>query len=367
MRIDKLKEVDKLCKEDKCNKAYNVLLEDLKKITITFYGASVTQQAINHTGEKVGYVSNVKSMLPNILPEYNFDIHQLGFGANQFNDAGYLYFSKLLETSPDIVFLEWHTTALAKFDSAKYDYIFEELLKQNCVVVNLILPFKRCIGKVERENIQQSRFYQSKGVPQVNFYTLMDEEKINKCLRDEVHTNSYGGLEYGKVIVEIIENIIKQQKIVKDTGNIIEPINTYLESPKVSSISLQKDLKQDEIMHIKYQPTSKRVRFFCKSRIGSYSPILDVQYGNKVQTVTIMDQWCHYERESLKAISPLVEEEVNKISFSISRNNPLDKKEFQHIVEKNLNSSYKLNNIQDIYCEGGKIVSVEIKKKEVEL
>lgn len=335
-----------------------------KKITISFYGASVTQQGINQNGEMVGYVPYIKKNLEEKSLDCEFVFHQLGFGSNHLDDAGYLYFSKLLETSPDIVFLEWHTTGLAKFDSAKYDYIIKKLLDINCIVVNLILPFKRCIGKPERENIKQTRWYQEKGVRQINFYKLLDEKEIDKCLRDEVHTNMYGGLVYGKIISKVIEDILQGKQIVRDFGDMIAPVKNYLKAPKISSFILQRDLEQNENMLITYNPMGNPVQFFCESTIGPFSPILDIKYQNKTETIMIIDQWCAYERKCLKPISHTIDGEISTVEFSISSNNPLEKIELKHIKNKNLIDLRKMKNIEKIYCQGGRIMNIEITKRK---
>lgn len=322
----------------------------MKTVTISFYGASVTQQAINRNGEMVGYVPHTKKIVEKKHSEYEFVFHQLGFGSNHFDDAGYLYFSKLLETSPDIVFLDWHTTGLAKFDSVKYDYIIEKLLEKNCVVVNLILPRKGCS---ERENIKQSRWYQEKGVKQVNFYQLLDEQEIDKCLRDVVHTNQYGGVMYGKIISKVIEGMLQAKQIDKDDGEVIAPLQNAQKTPEVSSFALQRDLQEDETMLVTYKPTAEQVRFFCESTVGPFSPILDIAYENKKQTIMLIDQWCSYERECLKPISYDIPSDVSTVSFSISRNNPLEREDLQHLTDKNSTDLRKMKNIKKVYCLGG--------------
>ncbi|WP_428739671.1 WcbI family polysaccharide biosynthesis putative acetyltransferase [Sulfurimonas sp.] len=327
------------------------------KLKIAFYGASVTQQSINREGETVGYVQNIKKILSELLPDKEFLIYQLGYGSNHFNDAGYIYFEDLLKVTPDIVFLEWHSTGIDYFESEKYDYILNKLITSECKIINLILPLKRCIDKPERVNIQQSRWYQKKGVLQLNFYKLLSKQDFYKCIRDEVHTNVYGGQVYGSLIADYIFKIINNEVVLEDDGETISPTKTFEEAPKITSIELNKDLNEYEKLKIELSNVSSQsMQLFFKSRVGPFSPLLNIKTIATSYQVNIFDEWCRYERTVLKSLTKEITADISKLEVSISEVFP------KNISKEFIGIPRKLKEIEKIYCVGGNILNIDIEK-----
>jgi hypothetical protein len=106
------------------------------KVVVVFYGASVTQQSVNRSGEITGYVPNVIANLRSKFGDDAFEFHQLGYGSNHFNDAGFVFFPELLEKKPDIVAMDWHSTWLSKFPGDLYAYVIDTLISAGVRVIN---------------------------------------------------------------------------------------------------------------------------------------------------------------------------------------------------------------------------------------
>jgi hypothetical protein len=337
------------------------------KKTIVFYGASVTQQTTNRNGDRVGYVPNAVQRLLDEFDTGELDFHQLGFGSNHFNDVGYIRFNEVIALKPNIVVLEWHSTGVDNFESAKYDFVIEKLHKIGCKVVSLILPLRRCIGQPERKNIKQSRWYQKKGLIQINFYHLIDREfNLDACLRDEVHTNLIGGVIYGRIVARTISDILKGKVVDSEFGDEVEPTSTYKDAPRISSYKLDGcELNSDQILIVEFRATGP-VQLFADSVIGPYSPILDVESGLLKYEVNIFDQWCSYKRQCLKPITRLNLMPENKILITVSMESPEHRQSQKGSVLGVNFEDRKLSGIERLFMLGGEIVAAKLEKKSGE-
>lgn len=339
----------------------------MKKIKIVFYGASVTQQSTNRDGIKVGYVPNAIQLLFEKFGATQFDFHQMGYGSNHFNDAGFIKFNDVLAIKPDIIVMEWHSTGIGNFDPARYDFVIENLHKIGCKVISLILPLKRCVGKPERENIKQSRWYQRKGLIQINFYPLIGHEiNLDACLRDEVHTNENGGIVYGEIVARIISDIFQGKLVESESGDEIEPVSDYKQAPLVSSFSLDGcDLNYSQSLVVKYQAKGA-VQLFADSMIGPYSPVLDVKCGTVKQSISMWDQWCKYERRCLKPLTHPLRQTEGTVMVSISSESPAYTEHQYNFLQKTDLIDRKLKQLNKLFMVGGNILEIRFKKMKTD-
>ena len=93
------------------------------KCKIAFYGASVTQQ-------RNGFVECFAKMS-------SLKVLKFGFGGMHLSDAGICFIDKVVESKPEICFVDWFSTAYSNQDSnlkLYIDAIAEKLLKIDCRV-----------------------------------------------------------------------------------------------------------------------------------------------------------------------------------------------------------------------------------------
>lgn len=324
---------------------------------IVFFGASVTEQAISRDGIKTGYVAHLKSL----FEESNFDVDivQKGFGSSSFNAAGFIYANEVKELKPDIVVLEWHTTWLGKFDSSKYFSVIASFLKAGIKVVNLVLPRREAI-EPERECVKQSRAAIKQGA---FFLNLIDHVEngidLNQCLRDYVHTSEKGGAVYAQYIYNfLVEEVFKSDSsnpLKKSTNFDVEQ---YFEDIACTSLPFEKKLLPGNKLKIEFEAIASEVQIFAEMRVGPYSPKL-CMYGGTNTKISIWDEWCGYERNCLKALTPVFSPKDNYIVFEISEERPKYEKskyDFSHVIQEDLKCVFKRN----VYCIGAEIKSIKL-------
>lgn len=296
----------------------------MKPTTIVFFGASVTQQGINRAGVRVGYVPNVIERLERSHGQGLFEFHQMGYGSNHFSDAGYILLSEVLTLNPDLVVFEWFTTGLDAFDSAKLDFVIRSLLDCGTMVVSLVLPFKRTIGKPERPCIQQSRWYQRLGLHQINLnHEIGRALDLDICLRDEVHTNELGGAAYADIIAPALSSLLAGQLLPHDPGSEIVPLKDRTMAPIVSSRNMgDLTLMEGDTLKVSFANGSE-VQLYGHSIIGPHSTTLDVRCGEVQHFVTLLDAWCTYERTCLKPLSQKIKLSTGTLEIRISDNDSI--------------------------------------------
>ena len=279
-------------------------------IKVVFFGASVTKQGINHQSlEMVGYVPNVINILSEKYGKSNIEFHQLGCGSVFFSDAGFIHFDEVIKLEPDIVVMDWHTTGEAKFDDKRYGFVIKKLLSKNIKILSLFLPFKRLVGKEERLNVKQTRYYQNNysNFKILNFFKLKKPVlNLDDCLRDEVHTTPYGGKVYGEIISDAIDKFIKNELSCFDDGEVVSPPNEINETI-VSKVNIKNEfIVKDKLeIIIDNDIDNNEISVLADVISGPFAPRLRVFVDNKVLGRSIWDQWCYYERTSLKRLTPV--------------------------------------------------------------
>lgn len=298
-----------------------------KKIIVAFYGASVTQQGVNQRGEITGYVQRVKENLRSKLGDVIFEFHQFGFGSNHFNDAGFIYFSELLQVNPNIVVMDWHSTWLSEFNGDLYAHAIDTLVSAGIRVINCVFPKKSCIGQMERINIKQARWYERRGVPLINLYSEIGRRVDPEiCLRDDVHTTPFGAQVYGLIVSEVIIDILQGREIVPSQGEVIVPPEKY-RVPVVGRYAANLDIGKGGFLDIYLRGYTDwpDVSLLGRCLVGPFAPILDIETCNCKWQMSIWDRWCHFNRVCLKRITPPVKinnSDMFRVCISISDTPP---------------------------------------------
>ena len=163
---------------------------------ITFYGASITQQK-----GALGYVDNFKSIAS------NYEVTSYGYGGNCIEDVGWYCLDHVINDGPKICFIEFATTFLTSF-SDRFHRILNELLANNILPINLILPNKNNISGLEC--IDQIHAAQKNyGIPFLDLRNAYaNRVQDTDFLRDGVHTQEVAAKEYASSILTYLNNFL---------------------------------------------------------------------------------------------------------------------------------------------------------------
>ncbi len=123
-------------------KLYRLLLTELIRQqdtpVVAFFGASITQQK-----EDVSYVAFFKKAWESSLTmnyQRSINVQRLGYGGMHLGDAGLFYLGEVLALGPQVVMLEWHTTAIEKWTYGLLEKIIYTLYCNKILPIILILP-----------------------------------------------------------------------------------------------------------------------------------------------------------------------------------------------------------------------------------
>ena len=191
---------------------------------IIFFGASVTAQTVNHkTNEVTGYFPLLKDFYKK--NDSTIELDRVTAGSSHFNDAGYCLLDKVISLNPDVVFLDWNSTSLAKFDPILFSSFLLKLQQAKAYAVFMLLPRKSCLlNYKERANNDQVFNHINSKVGCLDLYEELkiDEALCSKYLRDECHTTPIGAKKYAETIIRKI-NDIKASRVSHELEDIDRP------------------------------------------------------------------------------------------------------------------------------------------------
>ena len=292
---------------------------------IAFYGASVTQQ-------RNGYIKYFAKLS-------KAKVLKFGFGGMHLNDAGICLVDRVVQSRPEICFIDWFSTYYVGQDgkSALYiDSIAEKLLKIGCRVIFLF-----CARNNDVKVLDWKRFYsetknclKNKGLEYIALDEILYGYPIEEILRDGIHTTKKGSRFYAEVIFHYLQQFTDSSYEKADIKS-----NIY------SSISVlpvkrcfDKELVLEGNCHIQ--------GFFLK--IGPWSGIVDISTGTLSKKENTWDWWCYYGRDHFSFNVPI----EGRATFKIS-DEPFDTSESRDKFDF---SKYKKKLvIHEIYYYGGSL------------
>jgi hypothetical protein len=323
---------------------------------IVIFGASVTQQSVSKAGESTGYVPLLRKKLRSV--DSSYEVVQMGYGSSSFDIAGFLHLEDVVNHSPDIVILEWHTTWLGRFDDQKYAYAIDHLLFKGIKVLNLILPRREYLSP-ERDCVKQSRGCIEKGA---FFLNLIDQVgkglDLDKCLRDNVHTTEHGADRYSDLIMKfLLEEVIDSASpICGIKDNCIGLPQSY-ERPIISRTAVNGHLNIGDTLHVEVYSDSMihkpNIKFFASLRVGPRSGYICLRNFND-SMLLIWDEWCGYDRNALKPISPSIKTGRTEFEFIVPLRQPeysSSKYDFSGVLDSDLNLVFN----GPLFCTGAVI------------
>ena len=262
---------------------------------ISFFGGSVTQQ-----GKESGYVVQFKKLHPEL------NVFQHGYGGQQIYNAGICYIDEILELSPDVLFLDW---SLLPFENCSLRHSGGTLLS-NFIEKSTLVILRKCkdrhifpvfIHMGRTDNIVAISKLVIDEVARKYHVPCIEMNEIHKdslalMFRDSFHTNEIGAKNYAQTI----KHFLAEQTI--SFPFLGESELDHFEFPlfSINSIIINKNIKK------KFSFRLNGVLVGISQTIGPFSGSVIMKVGDAIsQNFKISDQWCYFERETIK-ICPLM-------------------------------------------------------------
>ena len=197
------------------------------------------------------------------------------------NNAGIVFIDKVLESAPDYCFIDWFTSCSTFTNHELVEYLNAIIFKfnnANCKLIFLFLPHKK--------NVERTPFYdqckehlKKYGCFFIDVSNFTSNIDLNKMLKDDVHTTSWGSEVYASCIYEKVENNFKSLKLLK-----------FNEESKYRNIKVKK-VNLAFTKKLELEGDCDIIGFHLL--IGPHSGIVKVG----LEKINIWDQYCHYTRE----------------------------------------------------------------------
>jgi len=253
-------------------------------MNIVFFGASVTEQT-----KKSGYVPQFKQIVTD--NSLNFNIIQKGYGSLHLTDAGICKIDHIIENKPNICFIDWFSTHYIETNKEKLysylDIIVRKLMLINCKISFLLLDRK---DMCENRLIMYKHVIEYAKIYNLDYIELYNNSNVTELLRDDVHTNEAGAIFYSNEFFNyFMKNMI--DKPINYT-NIPEETN---ELYNIEVFKVDKQIDNEIIIRGNF----KIIGIFQK--LGTFSGLVEISSNNENSyKFNVWDQWCYFERNSIK-------------------------------------------------------------------
>jgi hypothetical protein len=238
-------------------------------LKISFFGASVTQQ-------KEGYAQ----VFSDINPGYACSI--FGYGARHLKDAGICLIDAVIQAQADFVFIDWFSTGFIKPNNiaAIKEYINTQVYKFISANIRPIYLFLPQMDDVKSIYVLIQEYLNWLNVPYIDLVRHIEQPA--DFLRDAVHTNAEGSIQYAR----LISNYFSQHWYRYPSPVGVPPPNKYCDI-KSLEINLQ---------------IPSFIEFEGECEVIGISQYVGPYTGYIVANNTIYqnwDRWCYYEREMI--------------------------------------------------------------------
>lgn len=263
-------------------------------MNIAFFGASVTAQ-------KNGYAIQYKKYNTTA----NISIH--GYGSTQLFNAGVCFIDEVLKKNPDVVFLDFIGSVYFTINDNNIkclETILRKCSQNQTILIFLIFinntkpdQFEKCVEYKKLLDTYNSHYLDIHECLMLEKYYDVDYSKI---FRDTVHLTDYGSDIYAKIIYENInfELMKKQNELFTPEENIYYNIKKLYLDIKISK-------------YIKLCGLCKIIGIFQK--IGPFSCMVEITNDKESKKCNIWDQWCYFERTTVKFSCDVIGETTIKI------------------------------------------------------
>ena len=290
------------------------------------FGASVTQQSVNHiSGEITGYTLQLKKQLAKTLGPV--DVEVTACGSSYFDTAGYCLLPGILDSSPDVLVFEWFTTGLKRFDDVLWSSAVKMIRDSEIPTIFAIFPKRSLFSSgLECDAIWQARGAIGGNIFVLDIYKSCRDSFSPEChLRDESHTNANGALFYAEKLSSAIEAALSPlttTSIMHGIDGEYIPVGEPSVLPQVDSVELVNlaDHAKGLSFHVKPQADLTSVRLVLDNKIGPFSPVVRLSFCQQSLEVSLWDPWCHFVRQCYSALPTLngLPPGWHKVELSIS-------------------------------------------------
>ena len=308
-------------------------------------------------------------MLRRLIAEEKLDIEvrTITAASSAFNGAGYALTQSVLQSKPDILVLEWHSTFSDFFETLLWHSFLSHTIDQEIKVIIAVLP-KRSLHESGHKRCNQIQAEQvlCKSIQIIDGYTFKKFDP-GKHLRDEVHTTAIGAKLYAKNILKKIKKNLKTYvyQAEKQAHSIPWFYVPPSKRPTVDVWSVEtKDFIEAAEIFIEYTLDKNTDTTFspflvANLRIGPDSPIVITQpmdnNSEDQRSISLWDIDCHYKRQVYKGIN------IYQSNLKITVSNALP--DYANCKNKNFDFSKfaaaeKKICFKEFYLVGGRITNV---------
>lgn len=247
-------------------------------MSISFFGASVTAQ-------KDGYTDVFKNMYIKENPNKKVFIH--GFGSMHLFDAGIMFIDDVIQNKPTFCFIDWFSTGFLFNELTQIVYLDTILYKLHTIKCIPIILFLDRNPAIEQKRKDMYKLVKEYIRPlNISYIDVVNQFDASTILRDCVHTNTTGSNMYGTYIFNQSKEILKNKKY---------PLLDKIPSTKfcfIQKITLNKKMYKK----IVFEGSGTIIGIY--QVIGPHSSKCKIKETG--QMINIFDEWCHYERKSIK-------------------------------------------------------------------
>jgi hypothetical protein len=260
---------------------------------ILFFGASVTAQSNGN-----GFFD----YLAPLLNERGLLVEKKAFGSCHLDDAGFYAVHEINFTRYRYCFLDWNTTGLPEFSPAKLSYILSSMLRQHCIPVIMILPQERNLHADRPAERQMIELSQHARIPMLD---LREGFGGGDLLRDHVHTTPAGARQYAErilkfIVEQLIENTYDSEVTLSATLDTLPSIEF-----RFTTDATTRTVEEGQRLVIHYSDATPATEILFDMVVGPTSPIVGIEINEQpFKSISIWDQWCHYERNFQRVIVP---------------------------------------------------------------
>ncbi len=249
---------------------------------IILFGASVTAQ-----GKESGYFTH----LSRLCEKDGISIARHAYSACHFNDAGFFKFEEILKTNGQICLFDWNTTGMGRYETEKLVFVLNQLWENKILPAFLIFP--RSDTNLHKNREAEDQVVALSKDCNIPLLDIRHDINPDLHLRDNVHTNEVGAIEYATKVKSFIDEMIPSYP----SRNLQLPLDLNHNFTNLC-VSCSTTIEECKPLLLRISNVGLRPEIAIHIKVGPYSPIIQISVDNSIiKTLNLFDQWCHFERE----------------------------------------------------------------------
>jgi len=281
-------------------------------INILIYGASVSAQDKNDS-----YWLGLKNWEAkwNANSLNKISISMLCFPSAFISGAGFFNLSHVIAMSPDVVILDWLSTAEQDCPTEVLKAIYEELWVRDITVITTAMIRLDTWDYLSPQYIACYSLAKKKRQPFIDMAVNAKKLGFNwdDVTRDGVHTNNLGAELYSDCIKAVLTSCINNTEFINSYNPNVKPIDIdkirSASTKDIVTLNINSEMILDEasVLRLVIIPMSDEVSVWAKQTVGPYTWAIDIYECTVkaevfVQRIELRDEWCHFERFAFKPL-----------------------------------------------------------------